>query len=96
MSYGDAIATLAYVTVFAFGVVAAADQLGVAATLIDTLFAGVVAALALAFGLAFGLGGREEAALIWRERMGALSAMATHDSALGLAARTFGFDVRGI
>ena len=35
-------------------------------------------------------------ALIWRERMGALAAVATHDSALGLAARTFGFDVRGI
>ena len=35
-------------------------------------------------------------ALVWRERMGALPTMATHDSALGLAARTFGFDVRGI
>ena len=35
-------------------------------------------------------------ALIWRERMGELQTMATHDSALGLAARTFGFDVRGI
>jgi predicted nucleic acid-binding protein len=35
-------------------------------------------------------------ALIWRERMGGLPAMATHDTALGLAARTFGFDVRGI
>jgi len=35
-------------------------------------------------------------ALIWRERMGALATVATHDSALGLAARTFGFDVRGI
>jgi predicted nucleic acid-binding protein len=35
-------------------------------------------------------------ALIWRERMGALPAMATHDTSLGLAARTFGFDVRGI
>jgi predicted nucleic acid-binding protein len=35
-------------------------------------------------------------ALIWRERMGALPTMATHDAALGLAARTFGFDVRGI
>jgi predicted nucleic acid-binding protein len=34
-------------------------------------------------------------ALIWRERMGVLPTMATHDSALGLAARTFGFDVRG-
>jgi predicted nucleic acid-binding protein len=35
-------------------------------------------------------------ALIWRERMGALSTMATHDGALGLAARSFGFDVRGV
>jgi predicted nucleic acid-binding protein len=35
-------------------------------------------------------------ALIWRDRMGALSTMATHDAALGSAARTFGFDVRGI
>ena len=35
-------------------------------------------------------------ALIWRDRMGALPTIATHDAALGLAARTFGFDVRGI
>ena len=35
-------------------------------------------------------------ALIWRERMGVLPIMATHDSALGLAAKTFGFEVRGI
>ncbi len=35
-------------------------------------------------------------ALIWRDRMGPLPAMATHDTALGLAARAFGFDVRGI
>ena len=35
-------------------------------------------------------------ALIWRERMGELPTMATHDSALGLAARAFGFDVRGL
>jgi predicted nucleic acid-binding protein len=35
-------------------------------------------------------------ALTWRERMGALSTMATHDTALGLAARSFGFDVRGV
>lgn len=35
-------------------------------------------------------------ALIWRDRMGPLPTMATHDAALGLAARAFGFDVRGI
>jgi hypothetical protein len=35
-------------------------------------------------------------ALIWRDRTGSALVMATHDSALGLAARTFGFEVRGI
>jgi predicted nucleic acid-binding protein len=34
-------------------------------------------------------------ALIWRDRMGPLQAMATHDAALGSAARAFGFDVVG-
>lgn len=34
-------------------------------------------------------------ALVWRERVGELPMMATHDAALGLAARAFGFDVRG-
>jgi predicted nucleic acid-binding protein len=35
-------------------------------------------------------------ALIWRDRMGPLPEMATHDAALGAAARAFGFDVLGI
>jgi predicted nucleic acid-binding protein len=35
-------------------------------------------------------------ALIWRDRMGSLPTMATHDTTLGLAAQAFGFDVRGI
>jgi predicted nucleic acid-binding protein len=35
-------------------------------------------------------------ALIWRDRMGSLPTMATHDTALGLAARAFGFEVRGV
>jgi predicted nucleic acid-binding protein len=35
-------------------------------------------------------------ALIWRERLGPLPEMATHDATLGAAARAFGFDVRGI
>jgi predicted nucleic acid-binding protein len=35
-------------------------------------------------------------ALIWRDRMGPLPTMATHDTALGAAARAFGFDVRGL
>lgn len=35
-------------------------------------------------------------ALIWRDRMGSLPTLATHDTTLGLAAQAFGFDVRGI
>ena len=35
-------------------------------------------------------------ALIWRDRMGPLPVVATHDTALGQAAQAFGFDVRGI
>ena len=79
---GDAIAAIAYAAVFAFGVVAAADQVGVASTLINTLFIGLVAALALAFGLAFGLGGREEAGSILRDWRGhATRAMSSADPA---------------
>ena len=35
-------------------------------------------------------------ALIWRDRVGPLPAMITHDTTLGAAARAFGFDVRGV
>lgn len=65
-----ALATLAYATVLGFGIVAAASQIGVAATLINILFTGVVAAVALAFALAFGIGGREEAAKVLRDWRG--------------------------
>jgi hypothetical protein len=34
-------------------------------------------------------------ALIWRDRMGPLPELATHDGTLGAAARAFGFEVRG-
>ena len=34
-------------------------------------------------------------ALIWRDRIGPLSTIATHHAALGSAARAFGFDVLG-
>jgi hypothetical protein len=50
-----------------FGFLAALIQLGVATSLINTLFIGLVAMLALAGGLAFGLGGKDEAALILKK-----------------------------
>jgi len=56
--------TVAKWAIVIFGFLAALIQLGVASSLINTLFIGLVAMLALAGGLAFGLGGKEEAALI--------------------------------
>ena len=53
---------LARVAVWAFAIVVAVNQLGIATTLINTLLIGIVGALALASGLAFGLGGRDKAA----------------------------------
>ena len=59
---GDFIAQLASGAIVVFGVLVALNQLGIAATFVNALFIGIVAACALAFGLAFGLGGREAAA----------------------------------
>jgi hypothetical protein len=60
----DLLATIARVAVWGFGIVVAVNQIGIAQTLVNTLFMGFVGALALAAGLAFGLGGRETAAQI--------------------------------
>src|SRR3989338_4807656 len=48
--------------IWIFGILTALFQLGVAAPFIQTLFTGVVVAIAIALGLAFGLGGQEAAA----------------------------------
>ena len=62
----DLLATLARFAVWAFAIVIAVNQIGIATTLVNILFMGVVGALALGFGLAFGLGGRDTAAEIVR------------------------------
>jgi hypothetical protein len=62
----ELLATIARVAVWGFAIVIAVNQIGVAATLVNTLFMAVVGALALALALAFGLGGRETAAQIVR------------------------------
>jgi Mechanosensitive ion channel, conserved TM helix len=66
----DLLSTVARVAIWAFAIVVAVNQLGIATTLVNTLFMGLVAAMALAFGLAFGLGGRDTAG-----RSGAASQM---------------------
>jgi Conserved TM helix len=62
----DLLATIARVGIWAFAIVVAVNQIGVATTLVDTLFMATVGAIALALGLAFGLGGRDTAAMIVR------------------------------
>jgi len=48
--------------IWIFALLAALEQLQIAQGILQTLFTGVVVALALAFGLSFGLGGQEAAA----------------------------------
>jgi hypothetical protein len=58
----DTLANVAKTAVWIFAVVIAVNQVGVGKMLVNTLFTGAVAALALAAGLAFGMGGRDLAA----------------------------------
>lgn len=55
---------LAKWAIYAFSFMAALVQLGIAESLIMTLFTGFVAMIALAGGLAFGLGGRDHASRV--------------------------------
>jgi hypothetical protein len=58
---------IAEIAIDAFAVIVAINQIGIAQNLVDILFIGLVAALAIAFGLAFGLGGRDVAAQITQQ-----------------------------
>lgn len=67
----DLLANVTKFAVWAFAIVVAINQIGVATTLVNTLFMATVGAVALALGLSFGLGGRETAARIvqgWYDR----------------------------
>jgi hypothetical protein len=57
----SALSAIAKWSIIVFALLAALVQLGIASSLIQILFTGFVAMLALAGGLAFGLGGREKA-----------------------------------
>ena len=56
------VGTMARWSIWIFAILAALSQLQIAQAILQTLFTGVVVALALAFGLSFGLGGQEAAA----------------------------------
>jgi len=66
LSNSNFLAKLASGVVWAFAIVVAVNQIGIATELVNTLFMAVVGALALGIGLAFGLGGRETAGEILR------------------------------
>jgi Conserved TM helix len=75
------LATVARFAIWTFAIVVAINQLGIATTLVNTLFMGFVGALALAAGLAFGLGGKDTAARIvsnWYAQSGEMSDKLAH------------------
>ena len=60
----ELLGNIAHYAILGFAVIAAIDQLGIAETVVNTLFIGAVALVVLAGGLAFGLGGQQTAAQI--------------------------------
>jgi hypothetical protein len=67
----DMLARVARYAVWAFTIMVAINQLGIATSLINILLTATAGAVALALGLSFGLGGRDTAAMIvrrWYER----------------------------
>ena len=60
------LAAVAKYAIIFFAIIIAMNQVGIAATLVNTLFMALVGAIALAAGLAFGLGGREVAGQMWQ------------------------------
>jgi hypothetical protein len=59
LKYQNFLAAISRWVFFIFGIIAALSQLKVASYIVNTLFTGIIAMLALAGGLAFGLGGKE-------------------------------------
>ncbi|MBO0765092.1 MAG: hypothetical protein J2P50_10955 [Hyphomicrobiaceae bacterium] len=75
----DLLASIARIATWAFAVVVALNQIGIARELVNTLFMATVGAVALALGLAFGIGGRDTAAEVvrnWYDRSRGIGAKA--------------------
>jgi hypothetical protein len=62
--YADLLGAITKYAILVFSVLAALTQLGIATPLIQTLFTGFIAMVAIAGGLAFGLGGKDSASEI--------------------------------
>jgi Conserved TM helix len=59
LRHPDVIANIVRAAVWVFAIIIAVNQIGIAQTLVNTLFMGAVGLAVIAFGLAFGLGGRD-------------------------------------
>lgn len=70
------LAKVASTLVWAFAIVVAVNQIGIATELVNTLFMAFVGAIALAIGLSFGLGARDTASEIVRKWYGRTQANA--------------------
>src|SRR6266849_1200037 len=77
----DVIANVARGAVWAFAIIIAVNQVGIASTLVNTLFMGFVAALALAAGLSFGIGGQKLAGELLEKWYGKGKQLGVADSA---------------
>jgi len=91
----DLLARIASVAVWAFAIVVAVNQIGIATTLVNILFTATIGAVALALGLAFGLGARDTAGEIvrnwyFKSRERALQIEGGTDRAIGMSQRSDG------
>ena len=87
----DLLASIVRVAVWAFAIVVALNQVGIARELVNILFMATVGAVALALGLAFGIGGRDTAAEVvrnWYERSRGLAPKAGETAERARDART--------
>ena len=73
LAHANLMGSIAKWAIWIFAILTALVQLGIAVTLIQTLFMGVVVALALGFGLSFGLGGQDAAARYIEKLRGEIS-----------------------
>jgi hypothetical protein len=74
ISNANLLSKVASALIWAFAIVVAVNQIGIATTLVNTLFMAFVGAIALGLGLAFGLGGRETAGQIVSQWYGSAKA----------------------
>jgi hypothetical protein len=104
LSNPELLAKVASALVWAFAIVVAVNQIGIATELVNTLFMAFVGAIALGLGLAFGLGGRETAGRIlsrWYDKAQekgpqlAHAAQAGSDMARGQASSAMGAGYQG-